>query len=401
METERIIPRIEGLTIKNYRALKHLQLKNITPLTVFLGPNGSGKSTLFDVFAFLSECFSIGLRKAWDKRGRFKELRTRNSSGPIFIELKYREKEKTPIITYRLVIEENSNTPSIVEESLRWRRAGTGSPFKFLEFHSGVGSVISGEMPDEEEERIPENLTSADVLAVSTLGQLQKHPRVSSLRKFITSWYLSYISADYTRVTTESGTQEHLSKTGDNMPNVIQFLQEEHGEVLNNIFKKLSERIPRLERVQTETMVDGRLLLLLKDKPFSSPILAKFASDGTLKMLAYLTVLLDPDPPQLIGVEEPENQIHHRLLTDLADECREASNRTQIFISTHSPFFVNSIKPEELWIFDRDKEGYTIAKCAAEMQGIQAMYETGGSLGYLWSENYFEFGDPIKSARSS
>ena len=65
------VPRIEYLRVRNYRALRDLELRSISPLTVFLGPNGSGKSTIFDVFAFLSECFSIGLRKAWDKRGRF------------------------------------------------------------------------------------------------------------------------------------------------------------------------------------------------------------------------------------------------------------------------------------------------------------------------------------------
>ncbi|MBO1349213.1 MAG: AAA family ATPase [Hormoscilla sp. GUM202] len=73
------VPRIEYLKVKNYRALRDLELKNITPLTVLLGPNGSGKSTIFDMFAFLSECFSVGLRKAWDKRGRFRELRRRGA----------------------------------------------------------------------------------------------------------------------------------------------------------------------------------------------------------------------------------------------------------------------------------------------------------------------------------
>ncbi|UEC43427.1 MAG: hypothetical protein METHAR1v1_1370005, partial [Methanothrix sp.] len=71
------VPRIESIRIKNYRALRDLELKPLAPLTALLGPNGSGKSTVFDVFAFLSECFSVGLRRAWDKRGRFKELRTR------------------------------------------------------------------------------------------------------------------------------------------------------------------------------------------------------------------------------------------------------------------------------------------------------------------------------------
>ena len=84
-------PRITELRVRNYRALRDLALTKLTPLTVLLGPNGSGKSTVFDVFAFLSECFTDGVRKAWDRRGRFRELRSRNSRGPIVVELKYRE----------------------------------------------------------------------------------------------------------------------------------------------------------------------------------------------------------------------------------------------------------------------------------------------------------------------
>jgi len=112
------IPRIESLSVKNYRALKDLQLRSLQPLTVLLGPNGSGKSTVFDVFTFLSECFSVGLRTAWDRRGRFRELRTRGASGPIEIELKYREDRRLPVITYHLTIDENRHGPYVAEEWL-------------------------------------------------------------------------------------------------------------------------------------------------------------------------------------------------------------------------------------------------------------------------------------------
>jgi predicted ATPase len=106
-------PRIEYLRVQNYRALKDIELKGLTPLTVFLGPNGSGKSTIFDVFAFLSESFQSGLRKAWDKRGRFKELRSRGADGNIIFEVKYREKKSSPLITYHLEIGEDSKGPFV------------------------------------------------------------------------------------------------------------------------------------------------------------------------------------------------------------------------------------------------------------------------------------------------
>jgi len=392
------VPRIEALSVQNYRALHNLELKNITPLTVFLGPNGSGKSTIFDVFAFLSECFSSGLRKAWDKRGRFKELRTRGAAGPISFEIKYREKSSSPIITYHLSIDENVKGPFVKEEWLQWRRKQHGQPFRFLDFKDGNGRVVTGEMPDEQDQRIEEQLSSHEMIAANTLGQLAKHPRVNALRKFITGWYLSYLTADNSRSTPEAGPQERLSATGDNLPNVIQYLKEQHKERLDKILRTLSHRVPRLEKIDADIMADGRLLLQVKDAPFEQPILAKFASDGTLKMLAYLTILYDPDPPQLVGIEEPENQLHPRLLCDLADECRIASSNTQLMVTTHSPFFVNGLKAEELWVLYRDEKGYTQARRASEMQGIKSFMQQGALLGHLWMEGHFEVGDPLVAA---
>ncbi|MEG4803628.1 AAA family ATPase [Microcoleus sp. ARI1-B5] len=392
------IPRIEYLKVQNYRALHNLELKKITPLTVLLGPNGSGKSTIFDVFAFLSECFNESLRKAWDRRGRFRELRTRDSTGCIIIELKYRETYKSPLITYHLAIDEENNRPFIAEESLQWRRASQGKPFRFLDFKKGEGQVISGESPDEEGERITEQLASPELLAVNTLGQFAKHPRVSALRRFITGWYLSYLTADNTRSLPEAGAQERLSPTGDNLPNVIQYLKEQHPQRLEEILKTLSARIPRLEKVEALVMQDGRLLLEIKDAPFSHPILAKYASDGTLKLLAYLTVLFDPNPPQLVGIEEPENHLHPQLLPQLAEECRSASANTQLMITTHSPFFVDRLKPEELWVLYRDEKGFTQAKRTADMQGIKQFIENGSLLGSLWMEDFFDVGNPLKNA---
>lgn len=394
-QNKKEVPRIEYLKVENYRALKKIELKSLTPLTVFLGPNGSGKSTIFDVFAFLSECFSVGLRKAWDKRGRFKELRTRDQSGHIVIELKYREKPGSPIVTYHLAIDEDAKGPFISEEWLKWVRKAPAQPFKFLDFRKGEGEVVSGEVPDATAERFHEKQVSREMIAVNTLGQLAKHPRVSALRRFITGWYLSYLSADNTRGIPEAGPQERLSSIGDNLPNVIQYLKEQHPDRLKKILKTLSERVPRLEKVEAESMQDGRLLLQIKDGPFQRPILSKFASDGTLKMLAYLTLLYDPDPPQLIGIEEPENQLHPRLLLHLAEECRNAASSSQLMITTHSPFFVNGLQAKELWILYRDHLGFTQARRAFDMKGVKTFMSEGALLGDLWMENHFEAGDPL------
>jgi predicted ATPase len=387
--------RIEGITVKNFRALRDVRLYPLSPMTALLGPNGSGKSTVFDVFAFLSECFNTGLRKAWDKRGRFKELRSRDSGGPIVFEVRYRELLGTPVITYHLAIDERKQGPFVYEEWLQWRRGPKGKPFRFLEFRNGKGIVISGEMPEAKDERISEELDSPEMLAVNTLGQLAKHPRVSALRRFITGWHLSYLTADHTRGIPEAGPQERLSQTGDNLPNVIQYLKEQHEDRLEKIFEILRRRVPRLDKVDAESLADGRLMLLIKDAPFDRPILAKYASDGTLKMLAYLTVLHDPAPPSLIGIEEPENHLHPRLLPELAEECRSASARSQIMATTHSPFFLNGLKPEEVWILYRNQKGFTEVIRVADIVAVQKFVQHGAQLGHLWMEGHFGIGDPL------
>lgn len=398
-------PHIESLRIQGFRVLRDITIDEITPLTVLLGPNGSGKSTVFDVFAFLAECFEPGgLRKAWDKRGRFKELRTRDVDGPIIFELKYRERRAgkghragvSPLITYHLEIDETRLGPVVRREWLQWSRGPKGGkPFKFMDFQDGEGQVVSGEHPDEQAERVSERLQSSELLAVSTLGQLARHPRVGALRSFITGWYLSYLSTDATRRSPEAGPSERLSKEGDNLPNVIQYLQEQHPERLQEIEETLRRRVPRLAGISSQVLEDGRLLLQVKDAPFTRPVLAKFASDGTLKLLAYLTVLLDPSPAPLIGVEEPENFLHPRLLPELAEECRRATERSQVLVTTHSPFFINGLQSKEVRVLYRDEMGHTHAESIARMPGIDEHLDAGARLGELWMEGFFPVGDPL------
>jgi predicted ATPase len=386
--------RIEYLKVQNFRALRDVEFENLTPLTVLLGPNGSGKSTVFDVFAFLSECFELGLRRAWDKRGRARELKTRGSDGPVSIEIKYRE-PGFPLITYRLAVDEVNGAPVVAEEWLRWTRGKGGKPFRFLDYRHGLGQAVSGELPDEQDRRVEIPLKSPELLAVNALGQFADHPRVAALRDFITGWHVSYLAADSARGQPEAGPEEHLTKSGDNLSNVIQYLRERHAGRLEGIFEVLRRRVPRIERVLADEMPDGRLLLQIKDAPFSQPVLARFASDGTLKMLQYLVLLHDPAPPPFIGIEEPENFLHPRLLPELAEECRVATEQTQLMVTTHSPFFLNALRADEVRVLWRDDAGHTRAECAADLPGVESFVENGALLGHLWMEGQLGVGDPL------
>ncbi len=157
----------------------------------------------------------------------------------------------------------------------------------------------------------------------------------------------------------------------------------------------LRRRVPRIEKVLADAMPDGRLLLQIKDAPFSHPVLARFASDGTLKMLTYLVLLHDPAPPPFIGIEEPENFLHPRLLVELAEECRAASERTQLLVTTHSPFFLDALQPKEVRVLWRDERGYTQTQYVADVGEVRAFMDQGALLSHLWMEGYFNVGDPL------
>ena len=323
-------------------------------------------------------------------------MRSRDSEGPIVVELKYRERPKTPLITYHLQLDEENGRPVVGHEFLRWTRSrSSGRPFNFMEYRRGEGAVITGEAPEQTDRRVARQLAGPDVLAVSTLGMLAENPRVIALREFVSSWHLSYLSAEAARRNPEAGGEEQLSSTGANLANVIQYLHEQYPDRLNKIFDVLRRRVPRVDHAEATSLADGSLALRIKDAPFAAPVLSRFASDGTLKMLAYLTLLHDPAPPQLIGVEEPENFLHPRLLPELAEECRAASERTQLIVTTHSPFFLATMRPREVWVLWRDNQGYTQVQRVSDVLGIKEFVEEGAALGDLWMEGQFGIGDPL------
>jgi predicted ATPase len=109
-------------------------------------------------------------------------------------------------------------------------------------------------------------------------------------------------------------------------------------------------------------------------------------------------VLHGSEPPQFVGIEEPENFLHPRLLPELAEECRAATERSQLFVTTHSPFFINTLKPEEVRALYRDENGYTQVIRASDVQGIPEFVQAGASLGHLWLEGRLGVGDPLVDA---
>lgn len=395
--------KIETIRLRNFKAFRNINLTDLPNFLVVVGANGSGKTTLFDAFGFLHDCLKGTVRSAVDKRGRFREVLSRGcdpAKDTIQIEIQYRMEitGKERLVTYALEIGEVAGQPVVLHEVLRYKRGRQGKPFHFLDFERGQGYAIVNEedfTKAEEELKRETQQVSPDTLAIKGLGQFERFKAANAFRQLIEHWHVSdfHISAARGRKDA-AGDSEHLSESGDNLPLVARMLFEQHPEVFQRILDTMARRVPGVASVEPRLMDDGYLTLRFQDGSFKTPFLDRYVSDGTIKMFAYLVLLHDPRPHPLLCVEEPENQLYPRLMGELAEEFRSYARRGgQVFVSTHSPDFLNAIELDEAcWLVKRD--GCTDIHRAKDNPQVAAYMAEGDQLGYLWNEGFFDGVDP-------
>lgn len=432
------------------------QIEPLTPMTAVIGKNGSGKSVLFDAFGFLADALKFDVETACDtrERGGFEKIRSQGITGAIGFFVRYRESENASPITYQIAIDADDTTgrPYVLFELLKEGESGEGlgDPMSFLMLVKSSGVVWKGQhkgyrindiqdalksINRTEDSKIdlqkgeqvhsntisPEpqiNLALQDALnflkesrsheietveledqrrlGIATLGALKQHPRISAFRRFIEGWYLSYFNPDAARSLPLAGPQGQLNTQGDNLCNVVQFMEREHPRRFSKILNRIGEKIPGIQRIDTEKTSDGRLLLRFNEKGFQKPFYAQQMSDGTLKVFAYLLMLENPTPPPFICIEEPENGLYHQLLETLADEFRRHAtgdeHGSQVFITTHQPYFVDALDPKEVWILEKKDDGFSVIRRASENLLVNDLVLEGLPLGGLWYSDYLEPG---------
>lgn len=389
---------IESIEIKNYRLFRDAKLHDIPRLCVLVGANGTGKSTLFDVFSFLKDALTMNVGKAVSRRGGYKELASRGfAHEPIELAMQFRLEITgyERLVTYILRIEPDKAGRAVVaREILRYKRGANGKPFHFLDFAYGKGYAIANEEDfskvDEALRREEEELDAPDILAVKGLGQFERFKAASAFRLMIENWHISDFHVSEARPSQEDGFAEHLSTRGDNLPLVANYLFENHPDRFKRVLSAMQRRVPGVSLVEPRQTEDGRLVLRFQDGSFKDPFIARHVSDGTIRMFAYLVLLNDPKPYPLLAVEEPENQLYPELLPELAEEFRDYARRGgQVFISSHSPDFLNALSLDEIYCL-RKLDGFTVITRACESENLRALYDAGDLPGYLWKQGLFE-----------
>ena len=356
---------IEGFRIQNYRALQDIAMgrigtdselskaKPLSPLTAVIGKNGAGKSSIFDAFGFLADCMDSDLETACNSKGRggFEKLVTNGfENEPIKITVYYRESRSDRPITYEVAIGKDSlGLPIVLNERLRQRAKNQthGWPKSFLHLERGKGTVSIGNDAVEGDE-----LKRKDVqfdphkLAIVSLAELYtENPRITKFKKFIKAWYLSYFYPDAARQIPQAGVQKHLNLHGDNIGNVVQYLERNHPNILNRILSDISSKIPGIGTIKTyKDEITNNLYLLFQDKGFVKPFTQQQMSDGTLKMFCYLLLLRVRSQHLLSVSKNLENGLYHKLLETLATEFRTHATgkkgTSQIFVTTHQPYLL-------------------------------------------------------------
>ena len=389
--------RIEQIRLKNFKMFQDVTVKGVQPFSVLVGANGTGKSTFFDVFGFLRDCLKDNVRAALTRRGGFKEVVSRgHETEEILVELKIRMSLPVGqrLVTYRIEIAQFNGRPVVRSELLHYSRLkGGGQPFKFINFQNGAGSAINNEAElakGGQEKREDQRLDSPDILAIKGLGQFQRFEAANAIRNLIENWHVSDFHINAGRNSPDAGVAEHLSTEGENLPLVTQYLYENYKESFDEILRIMRQRVPGVANVEAKQTEEGRIVLRFQDGAFKDPFVARFVSDGTIKMFAYLVLLHDPKPFPLLCVEEPEKQLYPSLMEELAEEFASYARRGgQVLVSTHSPDFLNAVAPRSLFVLLK-KEGVTTIRNAVEFEQITNMFEAGDKLGWLWREGLFK-----------
>lgn len=391
--------KIQTLRINHFKVYRDVELTDLPSCCVFLGKNGSGKTTLFRVFAFLKDCLATNVRTALNKEGGrngFREVLTRGADDRVIrIEIQFRMEitGRERLVTYVLEIREDEQArPYVHREILRYKRGEYGSPYHFLDFSNGSGYAITNEedftKKDTELEREEQTLGSPDTLAIKGLGQFERFKAAQAFKSLIENWHISNFHINDARGVKDDEDARHLSATGDNLPSVARYLFEQHPDIFESIKEKMRQRVPGVEDIDVKLTEDGRLLMRYRDGSFEDPFIDKNVSDGTIKMFSYLILLNDPAPHPILCVEEPENQLYPELMTVLAEEFKEyAQNGGQVFVSTHSPQFLNALAIENLFIVEKEQGTSSIYRLQDDPL-IREQMQAGWKAGTLWEQGH-------------
>ena len=393
---------IEEIRLKNFRSFRDERIK-LKPFSVFIGPNGAGKSNLVSVFEFMGRAIREDVLVALSHLGDFSSVRhiKAESDEPIEIDIVYRKggkppqqeidrgRQKTRKFTYHITVSQSEDgEPKVIKEWLRAQRPLTigGAPWRYLKVDEKDSKVANPQGEDQEREEITQlEKSSPYELTLAGSRSLKGYPEVQSFYKFLSNWYISRFEPVRARESMRYSRAIRLASTGENLVLFIENMSRYHKDVFEDIVEVMKQKIPGFKNVNVKHSPDGKLYLSIAEDGNFDGFPPGSISDGTIRLLGIMSIIRDPNPPDLICIEEPENNLHPHLLELLVDEFRSVSEKVQIIVTTHSPYLIDKCAPKEVFIIDK-KEGESKISSPPEWMTGKLPALRGRTLGECWYE---------------
>jgi len=371
--------KLNRFKIGGFRRLLNVDLR-LRPFMVLIGANGVGKTSLLDAFSILSASASGHLNSILSQFGGIASLLTRGKSENLSLLVEMSVPGHEPL-EYELWLCPKGTGYSICKELLCQKRQGFKDPFKHID--SSHGDIKYYEI---EETRLVRPDWEHNPLETS-LSQVPKMFRQPEELRRILATTTRYHVLDVGPRAPVKMPQPMKPATlpgadGADLVPYLYSLRETDRDRFEVILDALRAAFPDFEELNFPPVAAGMLAMTWKDKKFTKPMYMNELSEGTLRFLWLTALLHSPNLSTITMIDEPEVSLHPELLSLLADVMREAAQRTQLVVATHSDRFIRFLKPEEVLVMDIDDDGCASATWADSMDLDQWLAEY--SLDEVW-----------------
>lgn len=332
---------------------------------VMIGANGVGKTSILDAFSLLSSSAEGKLNPSLNEMGGIADVLTYNGAQEMCFFVDMEVPGHQPL-KYNFHLAPKGQSYNVSLEQLTQVREGFTVPFKHIE--SVYGDIQYYEI---EENKLLRPTWEHNPLETS-LSQVPKmFQQPEELRRILSSAIHYHVLDVGPRSPIKLPQQMkpvHLpAGTGEDIVPFLYYLRESDPDRYETIEDTLRAAFPGFETLNFPPVAAGMLAMTCKDKDYNKPLYMHQLSEGTLRFLWLTSLLQSPAIATITMIDEPEVSLHPELLSLLADLMREAAQRTQLIVATHSDRLIRFLRPEEVVVMDIGEEGSAMAVWADEM----------------------------------
>ncbi len=372
--------RFKELSIYGFRRLYEVPLV-LRPLSVMIGANGTGKTSVLDVLSLLANSAQGKLSESIADLGGLSSVLTYDRAQELRLGISMTVPGHEPL-EYSLTLKPQGVSYVISEEKLSQHRPRFSQPFLHIDSH---GLDIKYFEADQRKLQRPNWEHKPLQTSLSQVPKMFREPEEFRNRLSSSTFYhvLNVDPRSPVRLPQPMRPATLPGRNGEDLVSCLFYLRETERNRFEAIEDALRSAFPRFDRLDFPPVAAGTLALAWRETAFSEPLYMHQLSEGTLRFLWLATLLQSPGLTALTLLDEPEVSLHPELLSLLADLLREASNRTQLIVATHSDRLIRFLEPKEILLMDSTEDGMSKLTWADELDLDKWLKDY--SLDELWS----------------